>query len=117
MPEAAVDRYLAEAPEPQRSTLTRLRATLAELLPEAEEGIAYGAPVFRVAGKPVAGFAWFQGHCTYLPHSGQVLAGLAGDLVGYAYSKGALKFAIDRPLPRALVARLVEARLRELGDA
>jgi len=107
-----VDEYLDGAPEPQRSTLIRLRATLREILPDATEGISYGVPAFLVEGTPIAGYAYLKDSCSYYPHSGSVLPGLAAELESYQWSKGALRFPIDQPLPRALLARLVEARLR-----
>lgn len=110
-----VDEYLANAPEPQRSTLVQLRASLRKLLPEAEEGLSYGAPVFKLDGKAVAGYASFKAHCSYFPHSGDVLARIGDELEGYDWSKGTLKFAVDEPLPESIVARLVAERLAELG--
>lgn len=110
-----VDEYLAAAPEPQASTLRTLRSQLRDLLPDAEETIAYGAPAFRVEKGLVAGFAAHAKHCSYLPMSGSVLAGMAEQLQGYQYSKGALRFPAGLPLPRALVDALVAARLAELG--
>ena len=109
-----VDEYLAGAPEPQRSTLVALRQTLREILPEATETLSYGVPAIKVDGKAVAGYAYFKNHCSYFPHSGSVLAGLADDLQGYQWSKGTLKFPVDQPLPGTLVNRLVAARLAEL---
>jgi len=106
-----VDEYLDSAPEPHRSTLTELRAQLKRMLPNAEEALSYGVPAFKVAGKPVAGYAFFKNHCSYFPHSGSVLEGLSAALDGYQWSKGTLKFPIDDPLPESLVGRLVAARL------
>lgn len=111
-----VDEYLATAPAPQRGTLNRLRSTLREILPEAEETISYGMPAFKVDGKAVAGYAWFKGHCSYSPHSSTVLPEIADDLDGYEWSKGALKFPVDDPPPDSLVRKLVEVRLAELGS-
>jgi uncharacterized protein YdhG (YjbR/CyaY superfamily) len=110
-----VDEYLQAAPEPHRTTLTALRATLQEILPQAEETISYGMPAFKVEGKAVAGYAHFKNHCSYFPHSSGVLTGLGDDLEGYRWSKGTLQFPPDRPLPASLVRRLVETRLGELG--
>jgi len=112
-----VDDYLSGVPEPQRATLEQLRSTLAALLPEAEQGIAYGVPCFKERGKGVAGFAAYARHCSYLPMSGSVTAELAAELTGYVTSKGSVQFATDEPLPVALVARLVEARRREIASA
>ena len=110
-----VDEYLRAAPEPQRSTLARIRESLRSILPGATETISYGNPAFRVADKAIAGYAYFKGHCSYFPHSGTVLTGMARDLEGYDWSKGALKFPTDAPLPEPLLRKLVEARLGELG--
>lgn len=115
MTDQDVDDYLAGAPEPQRSTLMHLRSMLATLLPEAEQGIAYGVPCFKVGGKGVAGFAYYQNHCTYLPMSGSVTTELADDLRGFATAKGSVRFPTDEPLSAELVARLVEARRREIA--
>lgn len=87
-----IDRYLAQLEDPKRSTLARLRASILRVIPDAEQCISYGVPAFRVAGKTVAGFAAFKNHLSYLPHSGSVFPELAGDLVGYSYSSGALRF-------------------------
>ncbi len=117
MSRAQVDEYLAVVPEPQRSTLEHVRATLVALLPEAEEGIAYGVPCFKVAGKGVAGFGFYKNHCTYFPMSGSVTAELADDLTGFVTAKGSIRFPNDEPLSDELVARLVEARQREIAGA
>lgn len=110
-----VDAYLAGVEEPKRSTLEALRRSIRAVVPEAEEGLSYGVPAFRVGGQVVAGFAAFTGHLAYLPHSGQVLADLGDLLVGYERTKGSLHFPVDEPLPDDLVRRLVEAKLALLG--
>lgn len=110
-----VDGYLDAAPEPQRSTLVALRETLRALLPDAEETISYSMPAFKLGGKAVAGYAYFKGHCSYFPHSGQVLPELAEELGDYEWAKGTLRFPVDEPLPEWLVRRLVESRRRQLG--
>lgn len=117
MAAASIDDYLEALDEPKRSTLTALRDTLRELLPEAEEGIAYGVPALRQHGVLVAGFAAARHHLSYLPHSGEVLASLQAETEGYETSKGALRFAVDTPLPEPLVAALVRARLDEIERA
>ena len=110
-----VDEYLAAAPEPQRSTLNRLRSDLRSLLPEATETISYGMPVFKQGGKAIAGYAYFKAHCSYFPHSGTVLPAIGDDLAGYEWTKGTLKFPVDQPLPVTLLRSLVATRLSQLG--
>ena len=115
MPVAEIDAYLEALEEPKRSTLQALRKSILEVVPDAEQGLSYGMPAFKVRGNTVAGFVVFKGHLSYLPHSGAVLEQLRDDVAGYATSKGALKFAVDEPLPKRLVTELVKTRMRELG--
>jgi uncharacterized protein YdhG (YjbR/CyaY superfamily) len=110
---AEIDQYLDSLEEPKRTTLNGLRETLTELLPDADQGIAYGYPAFKVRGKTVAGFAAFKNHLSYLPHSGSVFPELAADLQAYTYTSGSLHFPVGEPLPRELVQKLVEVRLRQ----
>ncbi len=113
---ADVDAYLAGVAEPQRSTLAVVRERLRAELPQAQEVISYGVPAFAVDGTAVAGYAAAKKHCSYLPMSGSVLSSMADDLAGYEWSKGALRFPIDDPLPAELIATLVRARLALLRD-
>lgn len=108
-----IDDYLAKVAEPKRATLKKLRQTIHDIVPDAEEVISYGMPAFRMNGIVIAGFAAFKNHLAYLPHSGSVLAELRDDLPGYASTKGSLHFPIDKPLSKALVKKLIAARLRQ----
>jgi uncharacterized protein YdhG (YjbR/CyaY superfamily) len=108
-----IDAYLEGLDEPKRTTLSQMRDTILSVIPDAEEGISYAMPAFRVRGKVVAGFAAFSNHLSYLPHSGSVFAQLESELAGYTLTKGALHFPVDTPLPRALVAQLIDVRLRQ----
>jgi len=110
-----VDEYLDGAPEPHQGTLRRLRATLREMLPDAEETMSYNMPAFKLGGKAIAGYAFFKHHCSYFPHSGSVLPVMGDELAGYDWNTGTLRFPVDRSLPTALVRRLVEVRLAQLG--
>ena len=113
MSSAEIDEYLADLEEPKRSTLQRLRETILELVPEAEEGISYRLPAFRLDGKVIAGFAAFKNHLSYLPHSGSVLPELQDEVADYETTKGALHFPVDAPLPRALVKKLIDVRISQ----
>ena len=113
MSAAEIDAYLDSLEEPKRTTLSHLRRTILEVLPDAEQGISYGVPAFKVRGKTVAGFAAFKNHLSYLPHSGSVFPELPEELAGYSMSSGALRFEIDNPLPQAIVEKLIAVRLRQ----
>ncbi len=114
MSQQEIDAYLAALDEPKRGTLEELRQTILEIVPDAEQCISYGMPAFKVRGKSVAGFAAFKNHLSYFPHSGSVLPELAEDVAPYAWTKGTLHFAVDTPLPRALVAKLIAVRKSQL---
>jgi uncharacterized protein YdhG (YjbR/CyaY superfamily) len=110
-----IDAYLADVDEPGRGTLEALRRSILAVVPDAEEGISYGMPAFRVDGRVVARLAAFTHHLSYLPHSGDVLADLGDELAGYERTAGSLHVPVDQPLPDDLVRRLVEAKLHRLG--
>jgi uncharacterized protein YdhG (YjbR/CyaY superfamily) len=106
-----VDQYLAGLEEPKRTTLEQLRRTILEIVPEAAEGLSYRLPAFRLDGKVIAGFAAFKHHLSYLPHSGSVFPAMADELTGYKMTTGSLHFAVDTPLPKWLVERLLEVKV------
>lgn len=109
-----IDAYLAGLDEPKRGTLEALRRTILEIVPNAEQGISYGMPAFRIDGKVVAGFAAFKQHCSYFPHSGSVIPEVP-EASRYDTSKGTLQFAVDTPPPKQLVRQLITVRLQQLG--
>jgi uncharacterized protein YdhG (YjbR/CyaY superfamily) len=110
-----IDRYLAQLDEPKRSTLEQVRRTILDLVPDAEQGLSYGMPAFKVRGKVVAGFAAFTHHLSYLPHSGSVIDRLGDDLSDYEFTKGSLHFPVDQPLAAHVVRKLIDLRLQQLG--
>ena len=116
MAKQEIDAYLATVGEPKRTTLQQLRETILGLVPDAEEVISYRVPAFRVPGGVVAGFAAFKNHLSYLPFSGSVLPALEAEIAEYGHTVSSLHFPIDRPLPRALVEKLIELRLGEIRE-
>jgi len=110
-----IDRYLKGVPERQRAVLERLRATILEVVPEAEQCISYKVPAFRVTGGVVCGFASFKNHMSYLPFSGSVLGQVSDELDGFRHSKSALRFTSTAPLSDELVGRLIRVRLSEIN--
>ena len=113
MSKKEIDDYLASLDEPKRSTLEALRRTILDIVPDAEQGISYGVPAFRIEGKVIAGFAAFKNHLSYLPHSGSVFPELASEVAQYKTSSGALQFSIDKSLPKSLVKNLIAVRKRQ----
>jgi uncharacterized protein YdhG (YjbR/CyaY superfamily) len=111
--EAAVTAYLAKVPEPARSTLEKIRATIRSAVPaEATEGLSYGMPAFRYKGALV-GYAAFKNHCSFFPMQASLIDEMKEELKGYRTSKGTLQFPVDKPLSTALVKKMVKARVAE----
>ena len=114
--ENPISAHLGTLPQPQRDTLSALHLTLRELLPDAEECISYNMPCFKVGGVAVAGFDGFKNHCSYFPHSGNVVPQVHGIPAWCTVAtKGTLQFPVDRPLPKTVVRKLVKARLKEIA--
>ena len=108
-----VEDYLARIPEPARSTLNKIRAAIRSLVPpETTEGISYGMPTFKYKG-PLVGFAAFADHCSLFPMSPPVIEAFKSELKDFQTSKGTIRFPVDKPLPAALLKKLVKARLAE----
>jgi uncharacterized protein YdhG (YjbR/CyaY superfamily) len=107
-----VDEYLNRVPEPARSTLNRVRATIRSVAPpEATEVISYGIPTFKYKGM-LASYAAFSDHCSLFPGAGPTIE-FKNDLKNFQTSKGTIRFAPDKPLPAALVKKLLKSRIRE----
>ncbi len=110
-----VDEYLAGIPEPAHSTLQRVRAAVRSAAPpEATEGISYGIPMFKHKGVLVW-FAAFAKHCSFFP-TAAVIAQFQNELKSFPTSKGTIKFPVDKPLPTALVKKMVKARLSRIEN-
>ena len=78
MTQAEIDHYLEILDEPKRSTLRELRESILSVIPEADQGLSYNIPAFRLNGKVVAGFAAFKSHLSYLPFSGFCISRIKG---------------------------------------
>jgi len=112
-PPTNIDDYLALVPEPARTTLEKVRASVRAAAPrDATEAIGYRIPMFRYKGGLVA-FAAFKNHCSFFPMSLAVMASLQTDLRNYDVDKGTIRFPLDKPLPVALIKKIVKARVAE----
>ncbi len=110
----STDAYLATLSPDKRAALEKLRQTIKAAAPKAEECISYGMPAFRLDGKLIAGFSASAKHCSYFPMSGSVVSAHKALLAAYDTSKGTIRFPPEKPLPVALVRRLVKARITEI---
>jgi uncharacterized protein YdhG (YjbR/CyaY superfamily) len=107
-----IDDYLAAVGDEQRPALDKLRKTIRAAAPKAEECISYGLAAFRQNGMLV-GFGASTQHCAFYLMNSTSVAEYADELKKYDTSKGTIRFTPDKPLPVALVKKLVKARLAE----
>ncbi|MBZ5656035.1 MAG: DUF1801 domain-containing protein [Acidobacteriia bacterium] len=108
-----VDEYLARVPKPARSTLNKVRAAIRSAVPpEATETISYRMPAFKHK-RVLMWFAAFSDHCSLFP-TASVIEEFKSELKGFSTSKGTIQFPVDKPLPAALVKKMVKARLAEM---
>ena len=111
VPAQTVDDYLAALPEESRATLEKLRKVIKAAAPRATEGISYQMPMYKHNGMLV-GFAAFKDHCSFFPGANPI-ATHKDELKAYETSKGTIRFPIGKPLPAALVKKLVKTRVAE----
>jgi len=109
----SVEDYLAALPEGSRAALEKLRRMIKAAAPEATETISYQMPAFKDHGRLLVAYAAFKHHCSLFPASGAVIEALGEELKPYFTGKGTIRFHVDKPLPAALVKKVVKARLEE----
>jgi uncharacterized protein YdhG (YjbR/CyaY superfamily) len=103
------DEYLAALSDDKRGALEHLRQAIKAAAPEAEECISYQLPAFRLNGKLLVAYGAAAKHCAFYP--GSVLEALKDEVKSYDTTKGTIRFAPDKLLPRALVRKLVKLRI------
>jgi uncharacterized protein YdhG (YjbR/CyaY superfamily) len=111
----SIDEYLADVPEPARSTLNMIRAVIRSAVPpEATEIISYRIPAFKY-GEVLIWFAAFSDHCSLFP-TASVIEAFKKELAPYRKSKGTIHFPTDQPLPTPLLKKLVKARVAHVEN-
>jgi uncharacterized protein YdhG (YjbR/CyaY superfamily) len=106
------DRYLAALSDDKRAALEKLRQQIKAAVPKAEECMSYGIPGFRLNGKLLVSYGAGAKHCAFYP--GSIVQRFKKELENYETTgKGTIRFSADKPLPAALVRKIVKARIAQ----
>ena len=112
--QAGVEAYLEKVPKASRAAFDKLRTAIRSAVPrQAVETISYRIPAFK-HDVVLVWFAAFANHCSLFPTS-SVIAKFKAELKDYSTSKGTIHFPLDKPVPVALVKRIVKARVAEVA--
>ena len=107
-----IDEYLARLGQIQRTALEKLRCDIRTAAPTAEECISYDVPGYRLGPKLLVSFGAAKNHCAFYPGA-QPIRAHQSELAGYDLAKGTIRFSPEKPLPAALVKKLVKTRMAQ----
>ena len=108
-----VKKAYESSPLPHRKTMLEMREIILQIVPKSEEVISYGMPAFRVNGNVVAGLLPNKNHVGYYPFSGSVLVNFKKELINFSHTKSAIHVPVDKPLSKALISKLIKARISQ----
>jgi uncharacterized protein YdhG (YjbR/CyaY superfamily) len=107
----SIDAYIAQFPLEVQERLTQMRQTIQKAAPDATEAMSYQIPTFKLNGNLVH-FAGYKKHIGFYPGSAGIAA-FQDDIAGYKNAKGSVQFPLDKPLPLALVRKMVKYRVAQ----
>jgi len=106
-----VGEYIAAQPKDVQAILNKLRSTIRSVAPNAEEVISYQMPAYKQNGMVVF-FAGYKNHIGFYP-TGSGIENFKNEIAKYKWSKGAIQFPLDKPLPLTLIKKIVKFKLKE----
>jgi len=106
-----IDEYIAAFPQDVQEILEKIRSTVKKAAPDAEETISYRMPTFTLKGNLVH-FAAFKNHIGFYP-TPTGIEKFQKELSVYKGAKGSVRFPLDKPIPFALISKIVKFRVKE----
>lgn len=112
-----VDQYIAAQPQVVQAALRQVREIVRKAIPDAEEGISYQIPVYKLGAERVLFFAGWKEHFSLYPVTSPLLEEFEEELAPYEVSKGTIRFPLARPVPAKLIGRIAKFRAKEIAAA
>jgi len=109
-----IDEYILLQPPAIQEILQKIRETIKEAAPGAEEAISYRIPTFRLGGNLVH-FAAFKNHISFFPTASGI-ANFTDELSKYEVSKGTVRFPVDKEIPYKLISKITKFRVKEITE-
>lgn len=113
---SVIEKQVKGFPPEQRAVLLKMRDLLLEIMPGADETIAWGMPALEISGVTVLCFHGFKKHNSLFPMSGAVSKELADELSVYSTSKGTIQFDLHKAMPKSLLRKIVALRIQEINE-
>lgn len=114
MPINPIDQFISKYPPEIQTILQKIRATIQKSAPGAEETIGYGIPTFKLNGKNLVHFSAFKEHIGFYP-TPTGIEHFKKELSVYEGAKGSVKFPLNKPIPYALITKIVQFRVKEVS--
>lgn len=111
---ATISEYISAAPKEARPKLREIRAILKKIAPKSKEAVKWGMPVFE-EGRILFAFAAFRSHLNFMP-TPAAMKPYASELARYTTGKGSIQFPYDKPLPKTLIRKIADFRLKEVRE-
>lgn len=108
----SVDQYIASFPKETQVVLKKIRATIRQVIPKAEQAISYQIPAFKLNGKFVIYFAGFAQHVSMYPIYADTKS-LKKEIAPYVSGKATVKFSLEKPIPYGLIKKIVKYKVKE----
>lgn len=110
----SVSEYIASHPKPAQAMLKRVRAAIRKAVPEANEGISYQIPVYKLNDRILICFAGWKEHYSLYPAGDRLVEALGTSLTRYKRSKSTIRFPLSEPVPVDLIASIAKFRAKEV---
>jgi uncharacterized protein YdhG (YjbR/CyaY superfamily) len=108
---------LKKFPKTQQKALLETLKTAEQLFPKAERAIAWGMPTLKIGDDNLCHVMGFKNHNSFFPSSGAISTQFKKDLEKFVVSKGTIQFELEKPFPKALLKKILLARLEQINDS